>query len=540
MRRGKQLGFCEIMAVIVFLVAAGRPAVGQGLQSTLRARAHVFPAVGPGVAAIKRDSAGRYYILAKPANTIFIYDATGKLVGQIPNANSGSATIRYAVDIDVDSRDRLFVVDRGANAIKIFSPDGSLATAISVNAPTSVVALSDGQFAVTSLLSKRLVQIMDETGKTIRTFGDPAEVAADQSGAQTQTQPSLADRGRIIGDAAGNIYFAFTSLPDPTLQRFDRFGYSAYESVVPQDTFGAQGRNNSRVELGYTMSALGWPSSLSAWTDLHSLTSVSMSGHGQRGRRGQAATDSTSSSGSSAAPFGNVTSQGNVLAYTADTDSGDLDFDSSVPSDAEVAAILTGPEMPGLFGMGIGGSFHGGLFHDRPAGSFGEAGAGPASGFAGKPGGETGGAGEGFGPGGHGFEGFHYHPGFDTYRATGTVRVYLDNPPQGAREKPVISAVGVDPSSKDVWAAIGDMLVHFDSGGARLEMYYLLLTDGGTLKPTSILVEPDRLLIGADPWGIYEFPRPDRPSGAPAAQRAIVPQQVFPALPASTPVSPQR
>src|SRR5271156_3923044 len=90
------------------------------------ARARVFPEIGPGVRALKRDSSGRYYVLAGPATVIWIYGAAGKRVGQIPNASSGDAKIVYAEDIDVDSAGRLFVADRGANAVKIFKPDGSL------------------------------------------------------------------------------------------------------------------------------------------------------------------------------------------------------------------------------------------------------------------------------------------------------------------------------------------------------------------------------------------------------------------------------
>ena len=84
-----------------------------------------------------------------------------------------------------------------------------------MNAPTSVVALSGGQFAVTTLLSKRLVQIMDETGKVVRTFGDPADVAPapqssppqDEWGRPIPAPLALVDRGRIIGDS-GNIVFS--------------------------------------------------------------------------------------------------------------------------------------------------------------------------------------------------------------------------------------------------------------------------------------------------------------------------------------------
>jgi hypothetical protein len=518
------------------------------MQTTLHAGARLFPAVGPGVAALKRDSAGRYYVLARPATAISIYDATGKLVGQIPNANSHGATIHYAADIDVDSADRLFVVDRGANAIKIFAADGSPVATISVNAPTSVVALSGGQFAVTTLLSKRLVQIMDENGKVVRTFGDPADIAAPAPPAQTQDgfvkqpppQSALVDRGRIIGDSAGNIYFSYSTLPDPTLQRFDRYGYSAYESVVPKETFGSQQRETGRVEVGYSMSALGWPTSFSAWTDLHSLSSLSMSDRARRGQRGPAGSSASSlgssSSSSTDAPFGNVTMQGNALAYntdgSADTlDSGDIaaTVTSSDLSDSDPSLTM----MPGMFGMGIGGFFHGhmpGLF-DHPAEGTGpgpDAGTGPHPDFGGDHlGGEP------------GHDGFHFHPGFDEYRARVAVRVRLDNPPPGADGNPSITAVGVDPVNHEVWAAIGDTLVHFDSGGSREDMYYLVLTDGTPLKPTSILVDPDRLLVAADPWGIYEFPRPDQPSAASSATgsapvatpaaNAVVPRQVAPA-----------
>jgi hypothetical protein len=72
MWRCKQLGFWNWLAIIVLVFAAVRPAAAQGILTTLHARWRVFPAVGPGVTALKRDSAGRYYILARPATTIFV------------------------------------------------------------------------------------------------------------------------------------------------------------------------------------------------------------------------------------------------------------------------------------------------------------------------------------------------------------------------------------------------------------------------------------------------------------------------------------
>jgi len=75
----------------------------------------------------------------------------------------------------------------------------------------------------------------------------------------------------------------------------------------------------------------------------------------------------------------------------------------------------------------------------------------------------------------------------------------------------IISAIGVDPKTQDVWVAIGTMLIHFDKDGQRLATFRTFTSGGGRLDPAMILVEPDRLVIGADPQGIYEFAKPARP-----------------------------
>ncbi len=193
----------------------------------IAARARLFPELGPGLRAIKRDSSGRYYILAAPASTVSVYGTDGKRIGEIPAANSQGVKIVFAEDIDIDATNRLFIADRGANAVKIFKADGSLDTSVAVLAPTSVAALPGNEFAVTSLRSDRLVTIYSEQGKLIRSFGDPRDL------------PSSADskryinHGRLSGDALGFIYFAFTFVPDATIRKYDRFGYSAYEISLP-------------------------------------------------------------------------------------------------------------------------------------------------------------------------------------------------------------------------------------------------------------------------------------------------------------------
>jgi hypothetical protein len=53
-------------------------------------------------------------------------------------------------------------------------------------------------------------------------------------------------------------------------------------------------------------------------------------------------------------------------------------------------------------------------------------------------------------------------------------------------------------------------LLHFDKEGIRRSAYQIYTPDGTRLEGTVILVEEDRLLIGADPVGVFEFRRPDR------------------------------
>jgi hypothetical protein len=329
------------LLALSFIVAAALAARGHGPEQSgefardILAQGRVFPGIGPGANALKRDAAGNYYILASPATAIAVYGPDGKRAGQIPNANSGSTKIVYAADLDIDAGGRLLVADRGANAVRIFMPDGAPAGTIRVVAPTSIVALSGNEIAVASLLSDHLVDVIDETGKVVRGFGDVASLSGGTDANR------LLSRGRIMGDAAGYIYFAFTYLPDPTIRKYDRFGYSSYEIALSAQEFApveTRKRDPLRIER-----------------------------------------------------------------------------------------------------------------HTDPA------------------------------------------------------------PP----DKPIVNAIGVAPTTQEVWVAIGNELIHFDKEGRRRASYHTLTKEGARLEPKAILVEPERLLLAADPHGIFEFARPDKTAAAP-------------------------
>ncbi len=76
--------------------------------------------------------------------------------------------------------------------------------------------------------------------------------------------------------------------------------------------------------------------------------------------------------------------------------------------------------------------------------------------------------------------------------------------------QPILTAFGVDPINGDVWVCLHNTLLHFDKDGIRRSAYQIYTPDDARLEGTVMVVEQDRLLIGSDPLGIYEFLRPDR------------------------------
>jgi len=75
--------------------------------------------------------------------------------------------------------------------------------------------------------------------------------------------------------------------------------------------------------------------------------------------------------------------------------------------------------------------------------------------------------------------------------------------------KPILTAIGVVRASGEVWIALHNRLLRFDKDGYRKATYQLYTPDGTRLDANCILVEKDRILIGSDPLGVFEFERPD-------------------------------
>jgi hypothetical protein len=303
-------------------------------ESDLVAKRQLYRGVGAGFRQIRRGPNGNYYVLTAPAPAVLIYDKSGKNVGQVPSASAPAvkgAALVYGESFDVDHDGRVVVCDRGAKAVKIYSPDGTLAATIPMALPVSVVFLPGGELAVASPVAEHLVTAYDLAGKVVRDYGDREEIA-DRADVNTQL-----NFGRLVVDDVGNNYLYFEYLPEPTVRKFDHVGYLALEISLKTLEFEPAAQAASKAI---------------------------------------------------------VRSQ---------------DSEKSIPS---------------------------------------------------------------------------------LHR--------------------IISAVGVDPQSQELWIAIGTLLMRFDKDGERLSSFRTYTPSGARLEPSQILIEPDRLVIGADPQGIYEFPKPEK------------------------------
>lgn len=210
------------------------------------ARARLFPDIGPGIKAMKRDSRGRYFFLSNTEHAVRIYSANNTFIGQVPSIVSGKAAIVDGEDFDVDSTGRVYVADREANAVKVYAPDGNLSRSISAESPTSVVALALGQIAVAGLKSRDLVTVYDDQGKYVREFGDLSDLADHEEFNR------FLNTGRLATDPENHIYYAFTYLPEPTVRKYDPFGLSSYQiSLHTLDVYPsaqAERRDISRID----------------------------------------------------------------------------------------------------------------------------------------------------------------------------------------------------------------------------------------------------------------------------------------------------
>lgn len=216
----------RIFAALCLWACMAGTAAGQ-VDDQLTARQRVFPGIGPGLRAVKRGADNRYYVLASPMVGLAVFDSTGarrEMTIGAPDAapGKGHAVLVFGEDADVDAQGKIYIADRGLDAVSVFSADGNLLRLISVKAPVSVAALQDGEVAVATLRDPRLVIVFDRNGRDVREFGDEEQLSE-----RTDLNRFLSN-GFLMSDGP-HLYYGFSYLPEPTVRQFDSHGYAGLD-----------------------------------------------------------------------------------------------------------------------------------------------------------------------------------------------------------------------------------------------------------------------------------------------------------------------
>ncbi len=215
-----------IFTALALLAGVGRTAQEHNPEVALNANRRLFPSIGPGARALHRDAEGRYYLLAGSSTFLSVFSRDEKPSGEFPVSGGGGKLV-FADDFDVDSKSQVYIADRGGNAIRIYSADGKPETTIPVMAPLSVVALGKDEAAVSSTRSSQLVDVYDvKSGKRLRGFGDMLEIA------DYPLVNRYVNFGQLATDAAGHVYYGFTYFPEPTVRKYDRYGWGKLEMTL--------------------------------------------------------------------------------------------------------------------------------------------------------------------------------------------------------------------------------------------------------------------------------------------------------------------
>jgi hypothetical protein len=218
-------------AFLVAWMLVGAAARGQEAEEVdLSAKQRILPTVGPGLRTVRQGADGRLYVLASPSPGLVVVDTKGKQllsIDEMPTAADSTATshslITFGEDCDVDAEGKIYVADRGANLIRVFSGDGAPLRSFAVKNPVSVAALPEGEIGVATLREPHLVIVFDKNGKEVREFGDPEPLS------ERADLNRFLNIGQLGTDAQGHLYYAFGYLPEPTVRQYDRLGYAGQD-----------------------------------------------------------------------------------------------------------------------------------------------------------------------------------------------------------------------------------------------------------------------------------------------------------------------
>jgi hypothetical protein len=212
-------------AAALLCALASASLCAQVVEQDITAAKRLYPELGAGVWSIKRGPGGHYYILV--GRSVLVFGDDQQKLAEIPKPPEkgfrGAPPLVYGLAFDVDSNGRVYVADRVANILRIFSSDGSTLLNISFQSPTGIGVLPSGEIAASSAATEHLITIFDVRGRELRSIGDQVDFS------DNRTFNRFLNVGHLAADSANNIYFAFNYFPEPTFRKYDRAGYASLD-----------------------------------------------------------------------------------------------------------------------------------------------------------------------------------------------------------------------------------------------------------------------------------------------------------------------
>jgi hypothetical protein len=215
-------------AVSICLLAATAAIASAQYEGELTAKRRLLPEIGAGLRDVKLGPGDKLYVLSSMG--LIVVDAKEQKLLTIGSPapasapgiskNAQTAPPTFAGDFDVDPSGQIYIADRAANLIAVYSADGTRLRSFPVNAPLSIAALPDGEVAVATLRDPHLVTVFDKNGREIREFGELEDISdrADLN--------RYLNTGYLASDVRGDIYYGFIFVPEPTVRQFDRNGFA--------------------------------------------------------------------------------------------------------------------------------------------------------------------------------------------------------------------------------------------------------------------------------------------------------------------------
>jgi hypothetical protein len=221
----------KILAVTCLLLSAAGAARAQ-IDADLVAKRRLFAPMGPGLKQIREGADGKIYVLASPSPGLVVFSPearrllTMREAAALPEAAlaeakaSGEILVEFGEDCDVDADGTIYVADRAANTVQVYSKEGRHLRTIAVKAPVAVAAMPEGEVAVGTMQQENLLTVFDKNGRLARDFGDPEPLTGRKD------LNRFLNLGALATDAMGHLYYGFKFFPEPTVREFDRFGYA--------------------------------------------------------------------------------------------------------------------------------------------------------------------------------------------------------------------------------------------------------------------------------------------------------------------------